>query len=155
MKVKFTKNNKIEIYASEKPYVCARAILPTYTDEEEKAILKRPFLNKRNVDFFIHYKGEIYMIHIPKGYAWDGATIPFGFRWILGGKGNPQFLVASMVHDKMCECKWLVNNDRYLSSLIFKELLLACGCEPIKASVMFHAVDNFQKLFGGWNKKKV
>jgi len=146
----FCDKENIKIESDSKPCVCARAILPEMNDLEKLDIQLKPFLNKRNITFTINYGGEEYRLHIPKGYTWDGATIPFGFRWILGGKGNPQFLTASCVHDKMCECKWLVDYDRELSSIIFKELLLACGCSKFKAQVMFIAVDNFQKLVRGW-----
>lgn len=146
--------NKTELYIESdvKPSLCARTILPTMIQSEIEDIQKRPFLNKRGVTFTILYKGIEYRLYIPKGYTYDGATIPFGFRWILGGKGNPEFLVASCVHDKMCECKWLVRYNRELSSLIFRELLLACGCNRLKANIMYWAVNNFQKLNKGWRK---
>lgn len=119
-----------------------------YSKEE----LKKPYLCKTRVTFTIYYKQEQYMILIPKGYDWDGASIPVGFRWIIGSKGSPEFLVPSCVHDKLCENHQFINNNRYLSSLIFRELLIAYGVSKFKANVMFNAVDNFQKLFGGWNK---
>ena len=148
--IKFCDKDEIKIYADAEPCVCARTILPITPDAEIKEIKKKPFLNKRNVTFFIYYKDEIYTVFISKGYTWDGASIPFGFRWMLGGKGNPNFLVASCVHDKLCENKYLIDYNRKLSSLIFKELLLACGCTKIKANTMYAAVDNFQKLMKGW-----
>lgn len=152
MMIKFCDKNDIKIFSDVKPSVCARTVLPDMTKEEKKDIEKKPFLNKRKVTYFIHYEDEIYQIFVERGYKYDGASIPFGFRWILGGKGNPEFLVPSCVHDKMCENKHLVNYDRHLSSLIFKELLLSCGCSQIKAEIMFLAVDNFQKLIKGWKK---
>ena len=146
----FCDKKEITIQSDEVPHVCARTILPIMTNEEIEDIKKKPFLNKKNVSFFIRHKGDVYTIFIRKGYSWDGATIPFGVRWILGGKGNPAFLVASCVHDKICENKYLVDHNRELSSLIFKELLLACGCSEFKANIMFLAVNNFQKLMKGW-----
>ena len=132
------------------PCVGARTILPVMTEKEIKEIEKKPFINRKNVNYTVMYQNKEYKIFIPKGYTWDGATIPFGFRWILGGKGNPQFLIASCVHDKLCENKYLIDYNKTLSSLIFKNLLLACGCPKTKANIMFIAVDNFQKLIREW-----
>lgn len=148
----FCNNNKLYIESDTKPSVCARSILPNMTLAEIEDVKKKPFLNKKGVTYTIIYRGMEYRMYLPKGYTWDGATIPFGFRWILGSKGNPQFLIPSCVHDKMCECKWLVRYNRELSSLIFKELLLACGCSKLKANIMYFAVNNFQKLIKGWRK---
>ena len=55
-----------------------------------------------------------------------------------------------MVHDYMCECKWLVDYDRYLSSLIFYELLLASSVPKWKAKIMRTAVELYQKLNKEW-----
>ena len=115
-----------------------------------KEELKKPFINKKRVAMRVFYKDEQYFIVIPKGYDWDGATIPYGFRWIIGAKTSPEFLIPSMFHDRLCENHDFIKNDRYLSSLIFRELLIACGVGKFKANVMFNAVDNFQKIFGGW-----
>ena len=148
----FCDKEGIKIVSDKEPHTCNRMTLPLIDEKELEDIHKKPYMCKVNVNFFIDYEGKQYQIFIPKGYTWDGATIPFGFRWMLGGKGNPDFLVASCVHDKMCECPWLIHYDRYLSSLIFKELLLACKCGKIKANIMFGAVDTFQKLFGKWGR---
>ena len=148
----YCNNSIIEISSDVAPCVCARTILPITPQEEIEDIKHNPYLNKRNITYFIRYKGELYTIFIRKGYVWDGATIPFGFRWILGGKGNPAFLVASCVHDKICENKHLVDYNRKLSSIIFRELLLACGCPRLKAKIMYMAVNNYQSLIKGWQK---
>lgn len=115
-----------------------------------KEQMKKPYINVKRCVFTIFYKEEQFVILCEKGYDWDGASIPFGFRWIIGAKGSPQFLVPSMVHDKLCENHHFIKNDRYLSSLILRELLIAYGVGKFKANIMFNAVDNFQKLFGGW-----
>ena len=144
-------NEYIYIDCDTKPEVEARIILPEMTKAEKKNIQRKPFINNQNVNYTVVYQRRPYHIFVQKNYKWDGATIPFGFRWILGGKGNPAFLIASSVHDKMCENKHLVDYNRYLSSLIFRELLKACGCGDFKAQMMFLAVDNYQKLCG-WGK---
>ena len=146
----FTDKKDIKIESDIEPCVGARIVLPCMTKQEKRDIEKKPFINKKNVNYFINYKGEEFTIFIPKSYTWDGASIPFGFRWILGGKGNPKFLVASCVHDKMCENKYLVNYNRKLSSIIFKELLLSCGLSKIKANIMFQTVNNYQRMVRGW-----
>ena len=146
----FCNKKDLKIESDVEPCVVARAILPNMNKLEVFDIELRPFINKKGITYTIRQNSKEYRIYIPKDYTWDGATIPFGFRWILGGKGNPQFLIPSCVHDKMCECKWLVNYDRELSSMVFKELLLACGCSKFKADIMFWAVNNFQRLQRGW-----
>ena len=93
----FCDKENIRIEANKKPCVSARMILPNMTDAEIQDIKKKPFLNKRDITYIITTRNQIYTICIDKGYTWDGATSPFGFRWILGGKGNPAFLTASSI----------------------------------------------------------
>ena len=148
----FTDSKKIKIKSDIEPCVSIRAVLPYMTKKEKRDILKKPFINKKDVSYFLTYAGSEYCIFIPKNYTWDGASIPFGFRWMLGGKGNPKFLIPSCVHDRMCEDKSLVNYNRHLSSIIFRELLISCGCSKARANIMFIAVDNFQKMVRGWKR---
>ena len=151
--INYCDTKDLRIYSDIEPKPCARVTLPSTSKDDIKDIEKRPFLNKKHVTFYIYYKNEFYVIGVKKNYAWDGASIPVGFRWMLGGKGNPEFLIPSMVHDIMCENKDVVNRNRKLSSLIFYYLLLACKCNKLKAKIMYAAVDNFQRLFGGWNNE--
>lgn len=118
-----------------------------YSKEE----MKKPYLCKTRVAFTVFYQDKQYVILAPKGYDWDGASIPFGFRWIIGAKGSPEFLVPSMVHDRLCENKGFIDYNRKLSSIIFRELLIAYGVSKFKANIMYEAVDAFQK-FMGWKK---
>lgn len=154
MTLEYCNKKDIKIYSDREPCLAVRSILPFHTKEEVEEIKKKPYINKRNINFFIHYNDEIYTVFMPKNYTWDGATIPRIFWRIIGPKGDNTFLLASMVHDKLCECKWLVRNNRYLSSRIFKELLLASGVGELKAEMMFIAVDTFQKFMSGWGKDK-
>ena len=86
-----------------------------------------------------------------KPYNWDGATIPRILWPLIGGKGSPEFLIASLFHDYMCEHKAILNGNRYLSSLILREVLIACGTPKWKAGIMFVSVDLFQRT-QGWDK---
>lgn len=140
-------NDDLKILVDREP--CLTVKSPRYYTKEQ---MKKPYLCKVRVAFTVFYKDRQYVILCPKGYDWDGASIPFGFRWLIGAKGSPEFLVPSMVHDRLCENKKFIDNDRKLSSLIFRELLIAYKVSKFKANVMYNAVDNFQKLCGGWKK---
>lgn len=140
-----SKKDDLKIYVDREPSVIVKSSWK-YPKEE----MKKPYLNKTRCVFTVFYKDEQYAILCEKGYDWDGASIPFGFRWLIGAKGKPQFLVPSMVHDKLCENHNFIKNDRYLSSLIFRELLIVYKVGKFRANIMFNAVDNFQKVAGGW-----
>ena len=143
----------LKITSDTEPHTAVRLPLPSDTEEEKKEKKKKPYLNKKRIMFNIDYLGFQYCFVIEKGYTWDGASIPFGFRWIIGAKGSNEFLNPSMVHDKMCEHPEIVGYDRQLSSIIFRELLLASGVRKLKAEIMYLAVDNFQKLSKKWERK--
>ena len=152
--VEWCKTDEIRIVSDIIPHCDVKIPTPNPTKEELKAIKAKPFINHERVMFTIYYKMDQYVLLFDRGYDWDGATIPAGFRWIIGSKGSPEFLIPSMVHDKLCEKHSFIKNNRYLSSLIFKSLLLASGVGKTRADIMFNAVDNFQKFFGGWKEEK-
>lgn len=126
--------------------------LPSDSKEVKKDKKKKPYLNKRRVMWDINYLGKQYCFVIEKGYRWNGANIPRIFWWLIGSMGEADFLDASMVHDKMCENHEIVDYDRQLSSMIFREILIGAGVGKHKAQTMYIAVDNFQKCCG-WKKK--
>ena len=142
---------ELRITSDIEPCTTVQKILPTDSELIKKDKQRKPYLNKKRVLFTVDYLGSQYCILVHKGYTWDGASIPLGFRWIIGAKGSPEFLNASMIHDKMCENHEIVGNDRQLSSIIFRELLIASGVSKVRAYTMFYAVDCWQK-FCGWNK---
>ena len=53
----------------------------------------------------------------------------------------------------LCENHSYIDNDRQLSSNVFRALLIAAGVSGLKANIMFFAVDNFQR-FCGWERDK-
>lgn len=123
------------------------------TPEEIKDINKKPYLLLYGIDVLVEYEGQKYEFSIETHYRWNGANIPFGLWNIIGSPSDNRYRIPSMVHDKLCENHDFVNHNRYLSSLIFERLLKVAGVNKIKRKVMFIAVDNYQKLFCGWNKK--
>lgn len=142
---------ELRITSDIEPDTAVRKPLPSDTPEERKDKKKFPYINKRRVLFDINYLGKQYCILIEKNFKWDGATC-------LGLHHLPKFLNPSMVHDKMCNDHSLVDYDRQLSSIIFREMCIASGVNRIFAYGAYNAVDNFQKVFGKdlkgnkWNK---
>lgn len=121
--------------------------------KELKKALKKPFYLERELGIAVEYGRSLpYFFEIPAGYEWNGANVP-PFAWLLiGQQKEPRFRLASCVHDYMCENHEVIGNNRYLSTLIFETLCEYFGrFNDVKRWAMFHTVDNFQKVFGGWN----
>jgi hypothetical protein len=150
-KIEWYKDSKIEIYFEPEPCVSMRVITPSCTEAEKKSITRYPFLNKRALKVELHdnNKHKLYTFTIPKGYAWDGASIPRVFWRLIGAKTDPRFLVPSMIHDVLCENHNYVDNDRYFADKVFERLLYVSEVSAFNRWLMFHSVDNFQK-FQGW-----
>ena len=146
-------DDKLAIEFNSMPHVCVRYITPSMTQDEVKSIKKYPFICKTElkVKLFDHEKEEVYMFTIPKGYCYDGASINRIFWRLIGAPTDNTFLIASLLHDTMCEHHEYINNDRYFSTIVFERLLYVAGVNPLKRWVMKHAVDNFQK-FCKWQK---
>lgn len=123
------------------------------TPEEIKDINNKPYLLLYAIDVEVYYKNKVYKFTIPKHYRWNGANVPWGLWNIIGSPSDNRFRIPSLCHDFCCENHSIVGHDRYLSSLVFERLLKVAGVNKLKRKVMFIAVDNFQKLFCGWNKK--
>ena len=84
--------------------------------------------------------GKIY--RIPKGFEFDGASIPRMVQDIIGGAFLPQFLAAAAVHDYLYEKRI---GSRKVADKVLKEILIANKVPKAKASVMYAAV-----RVGGW-----
>ena len=161
----------LTIKFSDTPHVCIRYILPTHTDSEKKSIEKYPFICKTElkvalVNKAIKQKGtkaisslhsntlmpqfpKTYTFTIPKGYCYDGATIPRLFWRLIGANTDNRFLIAALVHDVLCENHNYVDNNRYFANKVFERLLYVSDVPAFNRWLMFHSVDNWQK-FCGW-----
>ena len=140
-------STELTIFFSEVPHVCVRYPLPSMTDYEVEDIKKKPFINKKdlNVALFDHYRKEIYKFTIPKGYKYDGATIPRFFWRIIGSNTDNTFLIPALIHDVLCENHHYIDNDREFSTKIFDALLKAGGVNSFKRFLMTNSVDLFQR----------
>ena len=132
------------------PDIEVRYVMPW--DDEETIFEKnqKPFKTNKSALIKVVYRDKQgketqKIISNPSEYIYDGATIPFRI-----GKGNMKLLIPALFHDIICDDKSLVDYNRRLSSLIFKDLLLQCGVYKIVAETMFLAVDTYQRFMDGW-----
>ena len=148
----WSSNNKLDVLFDEVPSIGIRYILPSMNKDEKKSVKKYPFMNKRLLKVFVKDKRKNmgYDFEIPKGYCFDGASVPRFFWRIIGANTDNKFLVAAMVHDYMCENHTCVGNDRAISTLIFDSLLKTSEVGNFKRFLMKNSVDTFQKLFCHW-----
>jgi hypothetical protein len=145
-------NDRINIVFGIIPSIGIRYIVPSMSEEEKKSVKKYPFINKLGLRVFVKdkKKSQIYDFIIPKGYCFDGASVPRLFWRIIGPNTDNKFLVAAMVHDYICEHHDCINYDRALSTLIFDSLLKASGIGNLKRFCMKNSVNIFQKYFCNW-----
>lgn len=124
--------------------------------EEKQKALKKPFLVMADIKISVYYKLKNYVFTIERGYDWNGANVPAFARILIAQGTEPRFMLPSCVHDYMCEHHEVIGNDRYLSTLIFETLCMHFGkFNAVKRWLMFHGVDNWQKVFGrDLNKKR-
>jgi len=143
-------DDELKIEFDKTPVVAMSYPMPCYSDEINRKIDKKPFLNKADLSVKITYRDDEYPFIIPKGYTWDGATIPRFFWRLMGANTSPDFLIPSMIHDVLCENRHYIDYDRYLSTIVLERLLYCSNVNFFKRWIMKHCVDNFQK-FQGWN----
>ena len=150
--IKWFEDDELSIEFSEVPHVCIRYILPTATDREKQSIKKYPFINKRTlgVRLYDKEKEEIYDFSIPRGYCFDGASIPTFFHRVIGANTDNKFLIGALIHDVLCENHEYINNDRAFSSKVFNALLEVSDVNPFKRWLMKNSVDLFQR-FCNWD----
>ena len=90
-------------------------------------------------DYKIYYRGDV--IKIPKGFIFDGASIPPIFWGILMlHPFHMRCRRAGMVHDYMYTI-----GKKDLGDKLFKSILKEDGCNSFQSRIMFWAV----RLFGG------
>lgn len=151
--IEWFKSDKLSIFFSDTPHVCMRYILPTHTEQEKKSIKKFPFICKTKLDVKIFDKinERSYGFTIPKGYCYDGASIPKFFHRIIGANTDNSFLIPALIHDVLCEHHEYIMNDRNFSSEVFNALLEVSEVGKVKRFLMKHSV-NFYQRFCGWSK---
>ena len=143
------KKEIIKLKLSNDPHIHARSVLLNEAKEKIKDKNKKQFVTCLASKLTITFdNNERLVLYAPKGYKFDGATIPFNI-----GKGNMKLLIPALFHDILCDNKKFVDYDRNLASKIFKALLIECGVNKATAQVMYLAVEGYQKIFCEWKKK--
>ena len=152
------KDDEIEIDFNIIPCTTMLFPLPSMSKQEKKEITDKPFLNKKPLFVTVFDKRRAeqaeYKFLIDKGYQWDGASIPRAFWRLIGSKTEPEFQIASLLHDTLCENHSFINNDRYLSTLVLIGCMKSADVCAFKRWLIKHSVDNYQK-FCGWKKIKI
>jgi hypothetical protein len=79
-------------------------------------------------------------VTVPRGFVWDGASVPKAFRWLIGDPWECEFQAASLVHDYLY---WSHKATKADADLIFRDLLISSGAKSWVASLMYAAVKSF------------
>ena len=108
---------------------------------------KKPFYLLYAVYVIVSYANKkIYLKLDDSNFTSDGCTLWKIFWLILGCPHSPEYLPASLIHDWILEHPETVNYNRKLASKIFKTALLNEGVSPLKAQIMYLAVDIWQAV---------
>ena len=145
-------NKKAGILFDETPSVAIRYCYPSMTKEEKKSIEKYPFICKKELKVCLvdHKKNKRYNFSVPKGYCYDGASIPRLFWRVVGSNTDNRFLIPALIHDVLCEHHEYVENNRGFSTEVFNALLEASGVFGLKRFFMKNSVACFQTVFCKW-----
>jgi len=85
-------------------------------------------------------------IVVPEGYNSDGASIPYGVWWLMGGRLALEYIRAAFVHDISCVYKAqypaMVGSEEE-ASVRFYPGLRADGMRFMKARLCYHGVSVF------------
>lgn len=150
--IQWVNDSKISIRFKSEPMIGIRYVLPSMSEDEKTSVKKYPFINKTELFIEIENKknNKCYTFTIPKGYCFDGASVPRFFWRIIGSNTDNKFLVAAMIHDYMCEHHECVNSDRALSTQTFDAILKVSEVGKFKRFLMKNSVDIFQRFFCNW-----
>lgn len=148
---KWYSNKRVGIFFDDIPQIGIRYYIPTDSTETRKSIEKYPFINKKNLKVGLedYKKNKSYFFEIPKGYCYDGASIPKIFWRVIGTNTDNRFLVAALIHDVLCENHQYVDCDKQFSTATFNALLEAAQVNKFKRFLMKHSV-NFYQSFCKW-----
>ena len=94
----------------------------------------------------IHYENKLYDIVVPKGFDFNGASIPRFFWRIIGHPYMPDFQRGALLHDFIYRSPGHIDIKRKLADRLFMEILREDGVSKIKSLTMYNAVRTFGKF---------
>ena len=155
-KILWYEDCEMAIFFDIMPCVAVRYITPTMTELEKLSVKQCPFICKKtlNVALYDKRKPKMYKFTIPKGYCYDGASIPRIFWRVIGSNTDNSFLIPALIHDTLCEHKNYIDYDREFSTKVFDALLYAGDVGSFKRFFMKNSVGLFQSLFCNWKDDK-
>ncbi len=148
MNICWYKDEDLAIYFDKEPEISVQYPKP---NKNAPDVYQKPFRLEKSLKvwLFDYVNEHNFFFSIPLYYTWDGASIPRFFWRMLGSKTDNRFLIASLIHDVLCENHDYIDNDRYFSTIVFERLLYVSKVNFFTRWLMKHCVDNYQK-FCGW-----
>lgn len=145
-------NSNVGIYFDKLPFVAVRYYIPSMSKEEKKSVEKYPFVCKKELKVCLKdiKKHKEYYFIIPKGYCYDGASIPRFFWRVIGSNCDNRFLIPALIHDVLCEHHEYIDCDRSFSTDIFNALLEESGVGIFKRFFMKNSVALYQTTCCNW-----
>ncbi len=145
-------DKKAGIFFNEMPLVGVRYSIPSMTKYEKKSVERYPFICRKGLKVCLkdYEKSRYYEFKIPKGYCYDGASVPRLFWRIIGSNTDNKFLIPALIHDVLCEHHEYINNDRAFSTNVFSALLKSSDINSFKRFLMKNSVAFYQTIFCKW-----
>ena len=145
-------NKQVGIFFDNMPQISIRYYLPSMSEEEKKSVEKYPFICKKELKVCLkdYIKNKQYEFKIPKGYCYDGASIPRFFWRVIGANTDNKFLISALIHDVLCEHHEYIDYDKSFSTNVFNALLESSGVNGFKRFWMKNSVALYQTIFIRW-----
>lgn len=125
-------------------FALLRNSIAYYTQHTHHKKMKLAIVTKPMRVHLLDKQGRKQMFTVPKGFLFDGASIPKVLQPILGKPHSSRFLVAAAFHDYMYQNVYFSRN---FADEVFYLLLREFGVSSAKASLMFLGLRAFGFIF--------
>lgn len=104
-------------------------------------VLAKPLPRERK--YVLKEDFKLGSLTIPKGFKWDGASIPRVFWSVIGSPFSPDLMRASLIHDFLYRRK---DVRAKCTDVTFYKVLLADGVSKLRAYIMYKSVRGYRFL---------